>query len=92
LRIDAEENMSRKNNVVTVRLTDEQLKFFTEWKEKLEGELGIDVPLGAVLRRALDGAIHGANQAREHNVRAENNTDERTEAANTYISDYEKGK
>ncbi|MEQ4452000.1 MULTISPECIES: hypothetical protein [Kosakonia] len=87
--------MSRKSNVVTVRLTDEQMKFFTEWKEKLEGELGIDVPLGAVLRRALDGAIHRANQAREHDVRAENNTDERasrTEAANAYISDYKEGK
>lgn len=87
--------MSRKNNVVTVRLTDEQLNFFTDWKEKLEGELGIDVPLGAVIRRALDGAIHGSNQARDHDVRAENNIDERasrTEAANAYISDYKEGK
>ena len=87
--------MSRKNNVVTVRLTDEQLKFFTEWKKKLEGELGIDVPLGAVIRRALDGTIHGFNQARNHELQAENNTDERvsrTEAANAYISDYKEGK
>lgn len=86
--------MSRKNNVVTVRLTDEQLKFFTDWKEKLEGELGIDVPLGAVIRRALDGAIQMSNQRRDHEVQAETNLDQRdarTQAANAYINDYKKG-
>jgi len=87
--------MSRKKNVVTVRLTDEQLKFFTEWKEKMEGELGIDVPLGAVIRRALDSVIHRPNQARDHDIQTENNTDERasrTEAASAYISNYKEGK
>lgn len=87
--------MSRKNNVVTVRLTDEQLKVFTDWKAKLEGELGIDVPLGAVIRRALDGAIHMYNQRMDHEVQAEKNPDERaarTQGANAYISDYKEGK
>lgn len=50
--------MAKKSNVVTVRLTDDQLKFFTDWQQSLESELGIDVPLGAVLRRALDGVIN----------------------------------
>ncbi len=87
--------MSRKSNVVTVRLTDEQLKVFTDWKEKLEGELGIDVPLGAVIRRALDGAIHMYNQRMEHDAKAENNPDEhalRTQGASAYINDYKEGK
>lgn len=87
--------MSRKNNVVTVRLTDEQLKVFTDWKEKLEGELGIDVPLGAVIRRALDGAIQMYNQRMDHEAQAEINPEQhaaRTQGANAYISDYKEGK
>jgi len=85
--------MSRKNNVVTVRLTDEQLKFFTDWKEKLEEEAGIDVPLGAVIRRALDGTIQMYNQ--HHDAHAKINPDERaarTQGANAYIRDYKAGK
>ncbi|MDL2271526.1 hypothetical protein LJC23_00650 [Desulfovibrio sp. OttesenSCG-928-I05] len=49
--------MSTKKNIVSVRLTDEQHAFFTEWQTKLENETGISVPLGAVLRRALEGFI-----------------------------------
>ncbi|MGK9174346.1 hypothetical protein KXR87_14100 [Yokenella regensburgei] len=87
--------MSRKSNVVTVRLTDEQLKVFTDWKEQLEEELGIDVPLGAVIRRALDGAIHMYNLRREENAQAQHHPEEhsaRAQGANAYISDYKKGK
>ncbi|QGN39658.1 hypothetical protein [Klebsiella oxytoca] len=83
--------MSRKSNVVTVRLTDEQLKVFTDWKEKLEGELGIDVPLGAVIRRALDGAIQMYNQRTEHEAQSEDDRAARAQGANAYISDYKEG-
>ena len=53
------------------------------------------MPLGAVIRRALDGAIQMYNQRMEHEVQAEVNPDERTartQGANAYISDYKEGK
>lgn len=46
--------MENKNNVITVRVTDRTYKFLQEWQKKVEEELGIEVPLGAIVRRALD--------------------------------------
>lgn len=54
--------MSTKKNIVSVRLTDEQYAFFADWQAKLEEETGISVPLGAILRRALDGFMHQCSQ------------------------------
>lgn len=49
--------MANKNNIVTVRLSDEQLAFLKEWQQRIEQQMEIEVPLGAVIRRVIDGFI-----------------------------------
>lgn len=49
--------MGNKTNVISVRVTDEQYRMLTEWQKAMEEETGIDIPLGALVRRLLDGAL-----------------------------------
>lgn len=57
--------MSRKKTyTVSTRLNEEQYKFLENWKKDLENELGIDIPLGALLRRAVDFAAKHENTPR----------------------------
>lgn len=46
--------MNQKSNVITVRVSDEIHGFLIAWKQKMEAELGIEVPMGALVRQALD--------------------------------------
>lgn len=81
--------MTTKTHVVTVRLTREQHQFFSDWQDTLRKETGLDVPMGAIVRRALDGFIHHASQREEE--RPENGTPgTRNEAIRNYLTDYDK--
>ena len=55
--------MEDNNKTVTVELTDEQYAFLTNWQKTHEAELGIEVPLTAMVRKAIDGTMK-AQQAR----------------------------
>lgn len=72
--------MINKRNIVSVRLTDEQYEALTNWKNEVEAEVGIEVPLGALVRRILDttfarderlnkNAKHSEFDARDRNMR-----------------------
>lgn len=50
--------MSTKKNIIAVRVTDEQHEFLLRWQHQLQEELGMDIPLGALVRRMLDKVIH----------------------------------
>lgn len=49
--------MSTKKNIIAVRVTDEQHTFLLRWQQHLQEELGMDIPLGALVRRMLDKVI-----------------------------------
>lgn len=53
-----------KDYTVSARLNEEQYQFLMEWKKDLESELGIDIPMGALLRRAVDFAAKNENTPR----------------------------
>ena len=52
-------------NTITVELSAEQIKFLTDWQKTHESELGIEVPIGAMVRKAVDGAMKAAAKPRE---------------------------
>lgn len=49
---------------VSVELTDEHYAFLTNWQKTHEKELGIEVPLSAMVRKAIEGTMK-AQAARE---------------------------
>lgn len=49
--------MENNEKIITVELTDEQYAFLTNWQKTHEQELGIEVPLTAMIRKAIDGTI-----------------------------------
>lgn len=54
-----------RNKIVTVRLTDRQYDFLDKWKTDLEDYLNMEIPMGACIRRILDGFMndfHGYNR------------------------------
>ena len=46
-----------ENKTISVELSEEQYAFLTNWQKKHETELGIEVPLSAMVRKAVDGAM-----------------------------------
>ena len=58
--------MANKKNIVTVRLSDEQLAFLKEWQQRIEQQMEIEVPLGAVIRRVIDGFIRHSQSRPVH--------------------------
>ncbi|MBN1324884.1 MAG: hypothetical protein JW974_01570 [Alphaproteobacteria bacterium] len=47
---------------VSVELTEEQYAFLTGWQKTHENELGIEVPIGALVRKAVDVAMKVQNK------------------------------
>jgi hypothetical protein len=47
---------------VSVELTAEQYAFLTGWQKTHEDELGIEVPIQALVRKAVDGAMKAAQR------------------------------
>ena len=82
--------MTNKTKVVTVRLTEEQYAFFSDWQTKLETETGIEVPMGAVLRRALEGFIHFAKSENRAESAEPHETEARKQASAKYVAQYKK--
>ena len=82
--------MSTKTKVVTVRLTEEQYAFFSEWQKKLESETGIEVPMGAILRRALEGFIqHYRHREGRSEALDPVQCEARKQASVAYVDDYQ---
>lgn len=54
---------------VTVELTDEQYTFLTQWQKTHEQELGIEVPLTAMVRKAIDGTMKAQKGREERDSR-----------------------
>jgi len=50
---------------VPVELSPEQYAFLADWQKTHEQELGIEVPIGALVRKAVDGAMKSARQKDE---------------------------
>lgn len=85
-----------KNKVITVRLNDEQYAFLEEWKKRIEEKMEMEVPMGALLRRALDKTIYDYNN-NKHMYDFKNNKfadlsqqelEERLKQAKAYIEEY----
>jgi hypothetical protein len=49
-------------NTVSVELNAEQMAFLTGWQKTHEQELGIEIPLAAMVRKAVDGAMKSAQK------------------------------
>ncbi|MCL2339054.1 MAG: hypothetical protein FWC51_03840 [Proteobacteria bacterium] len=54
-----------KTKTLSVELSAEQYAFLTEWQKTHEQELGIDVPIGAMVRKAVDIAMKSHNKKEE---------------------------
>ena len=54
-----------ENTTVSVELSPQQMAFLTAWQKTHEQELGIEVPIGALVRKAVDGAMKSARPAKE---------------------------
>ncbi len=46
---------------ISVELTSEQYAFLTKWQKTHEQELGIEIPVGAMVRKAVDAAMKAQN-------------------------------
>lgn len=56
---------------VSVDLNAEQHAFLVNWQKTHENELGIEVPLGAMVRKAVDIAMKSQNKREERPERSE---------------------
>lgn len=54
---------------VSVDLSAEQYAFLTKWQKTHEQELGIEVPVGAMVRKAVDIAMKSAQRKEEDKPR-----------------------
>jgi hypothetical protein len=50
---------------VSAELSTEQYAFLTNWQKAHEQELGIEVPIGAMVRKAVDIAMKSQNKKEE---------------------------
>lgn len=50
---------------VSAELSSEQYAFLTQWQKSHEKELGIEVPLGSMVRKAVDIAMKSERSAKE---------------------------
>ncbi|EHJ48856.1 Methyltransferase type 11 [Solidesulfovibrio carbinoliphilus subsp. oakridgensis] len=80
--------MTSKTKVVTVRLTDEQYTFFNDWQKKLQAQTGIEVPMGAVIRRALEGFMHFASSQNRQESPDLREAQDRLQASKEYVTEY----
>lgn len=50
---------------VSAELNPQQFAFLTDLQKKHEQELGIEVPIGAILRKVVDNAMSSANRPKD---------------------------
>jgi hypothetical protein len=55
--IEKVENITTNIHTVSVDLSKEQYDFLVKWQKTHESELGIDVPLGSMVRKSVDVAM-----------------------------------
>lgn len=49
--------MDTKIHVVSIRLTNEQFHTLTEWQQRMTQAIGMEVRLGALIRRLIDDSL-----------------------------------
>lgn len=54
--------MENEKKSVTVELTEEQYAFLAKWQKTHEAELGIEVPISALVRKSVDIAMKSQNK------------------------------
>lgn len=54
---NTETTVSKTSTTISVELSSEQYAFLTEWQKTHEKELGIEVPVGSMVRKAVDIAM-----------------------------------
>ncbi|MDR1207336.1 MAG: hypothetical protein LBK26_02900 [Rickettsiales bacterium] len=59
------------SSTVSVELSPDQHAFLTGWKKTHEQELGIEVPIGALVRKAVDLAMKSARSKDERPQRSD---------------------
>jgi len=59
------ETQTATSTAVSVDLSSEQYAFLANWKKTHEQELGIDVPIGAMVRKAVDMAMKSQRSREE---------------------------
>lgn len=59
--IEKVENIATNLHTVSVDLSKEQYDFLVKWQKEHESELGIDVPLGSMIRKSVDIAMKSQN-------------------------------
>ncbi|MCL2331603.1 MAG: hypothetical protein FWC61_03610 [Proteobacteria bacterium] len=69
--METPEKETPKTKTVSVELSPEQYAFLTEWQKTHEQELGIEVPIGAMVRKAVDNAMKFARQKEERPPRGD---------------------
>ena len=50
------------NKIISVELTKQQYAFLENWQKKHETELGIEVPVGALVRKIVENAMNTENK------------------------------
>jgi hypothetical protein len=70
-----------KTTLISFRATDEQAKFLKNWQSQMEEQLSIEVPMGAVMRRLVDGFMRDYAERKEQGE-APKITDEQMKARN----------
>lgn len=60
--IEPVENTAAPVYSVSVDLNKEQYNFLVKWQKEHESELGIDVPLGSMVRKSVDIAMKSQNK------------------------------
>ena len=61
--------MEDNKKIISVELTEEQYKFLTDWQKTHEAELGIEVPLTSMIRKAIDGTMKAQTARAERSDR-----------------------
>lgn len=56
------ESIAANLHTVSVDLNKEQYNFLVKWQKEHEAELGIDVPLGSMVRKSVDIAMKSQNK------------------------------
>jgi len=59
------ENIESKTITVSAELTTEQYNFLVAQQKKHEQELGIEVPIGSMLRKVVDNAMTAEKRAKD---------------------------
>ena len=65
------ENNEMKTTTVSTELSAEQFAFLDEWRKTHERELGIEVPIGSMLRKIVDNAMKNHQRKEEKTARGD---------------------